>query len=491
MAKGEEKGRGHERWAQLRFSIVGPLLASPPGRGELAEELRQLAAKTWRHPITGKPKQFAMSTIERWLYQARAAEADPIGSLRRKIREDSGQARSVSEALERLIRQQHKEHPNWSYQLHYDNLVAIAATESSLRPLPSYSTVRRLMRARGLIRHRRIRNTPGAERAARRLELREVRGFEHEHVHGLWHLDFHQGSCKVVTQAGTWATPMLLGILDDHSRLGCHLQWYLHETAENLVHGLCQAIQKRGLPRKLMTDNGAAMLAAETTEGLGRLSISHDTTLPASPYQNGKQEVFWAQIEGRVVPMLEGVDSLTLPLLNEATLAWLEQEYNRKRHSELGEAPLTRYVRSQDVGRPSPSSDDLRLAFTMDVTRTQRRSDGTITIDRRRFEIPNAYRHMSRISVRYARWDLSVAHLVDPRTGKVLCRLFPQDKSRNADGRRRVLQPGLFDDPDPPRSDGGIAPLLVRYMAEQGARGLPPAYLPKDEDMHDNSEELR
>ena len=52
-----------------------------------------------------------------------------------------------------------------------------------------------------------------------------------------------------LTAAGEWRTPILLGFLDDHSRLGCHLQWYLAETAEVFVHGLCQAFMKRGLPR--------------------------------------------------------------------------------------------------------------------------------------------------------------------------------------------------------------------------------------------------
>ncbi len=66
----------------------------------------------------------------------------------------------------------------------------------------------------------------------------------------------------------SWQRPIALGILDDHSRLCCHLQWYLSETAEDLVHGFSQAIQKRGLPRALMTDNGAAMIADEFTEGL-------------------------------------------------------------------------------------------------------------------------------------------------------------------------------------------------------------------------------
>jgi putative transposase len=57
---------------------------------------------------------------------------------------------------------------------------------------------------------------------------------------------------------------------------------------------------KRGLPRALMTDNGAAMLAEEeTVSGLATLGIVHQTTLPYSPYQNAKQESFWGRVEGR------------------------------------------------------------------------------------------------------------------------------------------------------------------------------------------------
>jgi putative transposase len=61
---------------------------------------------------------------------------------------------------------------------------------------------------------------------------------------------------------------MALAILDDCYRLCCHLQFYLGETVDYLVHGLRQALMKRGLPRVLMTDNWAAMLAEETRRGL-------------------------------------------------------------------------------------------------------------------------------------------------------------------------------------------------------------------------------
>ena len=80
--------RSHERWARFRFSVIGPLLAVPPERGELQEQLKSLAAKKWHHPISGQPIQFGLSTIERWFYTARNEKKDPVQALRRKIRSD-------------------------------------------------------------------------------------------------------------------------------------------------------------------------------------------------------------------------------------------------------------------------------------------------------------------------------------------------------------------------------------------------------------------
>ena len=34
-----------ERWARLRFAVVGPLLASPPPAGQLCTELGRLAER--------------------------------------------------------------------------------------------------------------------------------------------------------------------------------------------------------------------------------------------------------------------------------------------------------------------------------------------------------------------------------------------------------------------------------------------------------------
>jgi transposase InsO family protein len=349
--------------------------------------------------------------------------------------------------------------------------------------VPAYATVRRYMKSVGLTRRRKLGGEPtdGTRRAERRLDEREVRSYENEYVNGLWHLDFHHGKKKVLVARGEYVTPLALGILDDHSRLACHLQWYFAEDAENLVHGLQQAIHKRGQPRSLMTDQGSAMKADEVRQGLARLGIVHELTLPHSPYQNAKQESFWAQLEGRLVAMLEGIEDLTLARLNEITQAWVEHEYNRKRHSELGTTPLRRFLDDKDVGRPSPTSEALRQAFCAEDQRTQRKTDGTISLDGRRFELPSRYRHLDRVTIRRASWDLSWVQLVDARTGAVLCRLYPLDKAANADGQRRTLEAPAGPIVTTTRRAPAMPPLLAKLVAEHAATGLPPAYLPKDE----------
>lgn len=464
------------RWARLRFQIIGPLLASPPESGQLGARLDELADQTYVHPSTGARVRFARSTIERWLYAARNEPKDPIRALERKVHGRAGTHPTIGAVLREAIRTQHGAHPRWSYQLHHDNLVAWARTQPTMGRVPSYTTICRYMKGHGMMRARN--KSRSAARQAAVFVAREMRSYEVTHVHGLWHTDGHEGSRRVLLSDGRYEKPHLLGVLDDHSRLGCHLQWYLgDERAETVVHCLSQAIQKRGLFGALLTDGGAGFVAAETTEGLTRLSVMHHTTLPRTPEQNAKQENFWAQVEGRLMAMLEGHEPLTLELLNRATSAWLELEYNREPHSEIGQSPLSRFLEGPSVGRPSPSSEALRHAFRRQELRTQRRSDGTLTVEGVRFEVPARYRTIARPAIRYASWDLSSVTLIDPRRDVALCEIYPLDKAKNADGRRRLVE-ATDSVPQPAPAPTGIAPLLRELMENYAATGLPPAYVP-------------
>jgi putative transposase len=470
------------RWARFRFSVIGSLLSSPPPRGALHCAIRALAEKTWSHPVTRRDVRFTAVTIARWYYTARRQHDDPVKALRRAVRKDRGKI-SLATLLAERLRLQYEDHPHWTYQLHHDNLAAWVETDPSLGKLPSYSTIKRFMQAHGWVRRPRPRPSqrPGEAHAENRRQTREIRSYEVTHVGALWHLDFHHGSLKVLTSGGQWQRPIALGILDDHSRLCCHVQWYLSETAEDLVHGLSQAIQKRGLPRALLTDNGSAMVAEEVVEGLLRLGMVHERTLPYSPYQNGKQETFWGTLEGRLMRMLDGVAELTLEFLNKATLAWVEREYHHAVHRETGSSPVERLKQGPDVLRDSPSSESLRNTFRLETTRSQRRSDGTISLEGVRFEIPARYRHFRTVTVRYARWDLGRVDLVDAQSGTILAPIYPLDRTANADGRRAVIESGGTDVPSQERrrTSGELPPLLKRLLQEYSATGMPPAYLPK------------
>ena len=318
--------------------------------------------------------------------------------------------------------------------------------------MPSYATLRRFMSANGLDKRRRLtsRRTDGAERAEARIAEREVRSYEAEYVNGLWHWDFHHGSRKVLTARGEWATPILFGVLDDRSRLACHLQWYLAETAEIVVHGLSQAFQKRGLPRAALSDNGAAMTAAEITEGLARLGILHQTTLPYSPYQNAKQEAFWGPVEGRLIAMLEEVPDLTL-------------ELPQRGHPGLGrarvqpQAPL-RDRRSADRAlprRPRCARDRVRTAMRCaspspapiiaPSARATAPSSSTVAASRCRTAtaISTAHRGPLRRLGSRPRPSRRRAHRQRAVRGSI-----PQDKTQNASGLRRSLDPVSPASPD-------------------------------------------
>lgn len=472
------------KWAEFRLKVIGHLLAAPPdGRGDLKSAISDLAAKTWQHPTTGEAVQFGASTIERWYYRARKEPKDTLTSLARRRRSDAGRS-LVTGSVRELLEAQHKRHSSWSAKLHADNLAAALRAKGEAGA-PSYQTVRRYLRARGLFRVKRRprgEERPGEVDARAKAFAHEVRSFEVTHAGSLWHLDFHHGRRPVLTPGGEWRTPICLAVIDDHSRLICHAQWYLSEATRDLVHGFIQALMRRGLPRRLMTDNGAAMLAAEFTQGLTRLSVLHETTLAYSPHQNGKMECFWGQLEGRLMAMLDGEKVLTLELLNRATLSWIEMEYHRAVHSETKEAPATRFLAAPSVMRSAPSEGDLKDAFRVEEARKQRRSDGTITVEGVRFEVPDRLRHLSKLLVRYARWDLAKVDVVSEQTGRVMYPLYPLDKSKNADARRRVrgeVEGGGAPAAPQEQGQGGIAPLLTELMASYAATGLPPAYIPQ------------
>jgi putative transposase len=478
--------QGTEAWGVFRFSVIGHLLSSPLERGELKLSIDELSKRHWTHPITGELTQFSSKTIEKWYYRALREKTSPVGALKRKGRHDRGKSRSLTEPVVAILKEQYKAYSEWSYQLHADNLRV--ALEAKNMPSPSYSTVCRYLHSQGMLKTKppRNKNREAYRAAIAHHTTKEIRSFEAEYVGALWHLDFHHGSHQVITESGALVTPICLSIMDDYSRFVCHAQWFINERAQELVHGILPAFLKSGLPRALMTDNGSAMMSAEFTTGLQQLSIVHQTTLPYSPHQNGKQERFFGSLEGRLMAMLSAQKPLSLDFLNRITSAWILAEYHKTEHSELKMSPASRYMSGKTVVRKAPPIDDLRCAFRRRANRRQRRCDGTISLEGTRFEIPSLYRAMREVLVAYATWNLSFVHLLDPNSGSLICRILPLGKAENSSGLRRAIPQKTVANPTDQDGDSQkkdkqeLPPLLKKILDTFERADLLPPYVPLD-----------
>ena len=416
----------HTKIAELRFAVIGELLKSPPNDGEIRQEIKKLSSKFWMNPRSDQKVKFSFATIERWYYRAKKSE-NPFEALRLKKRRDDGKISIFSEKMITFLKQQYVDHSRWTIKLHHKNFLAWAKSESLPPPFPSYGSTKRLFRSSGWER-------------GKRAPAQEKKSYEMTFSGALWHLDFHHARRMILLPNGMRVVPKCLAIMDDCTRLCCHIQWFLHETTECLVHGFIQALLKRGLPRALMSDNGSAMKSDEFTQGLKRLGILHELTLPYSPYQNGKQESFWGTLEGQLMAMLEGEQNLTLERLNHLTGIWAEREYNQAVHSQIKQSPLEKWIISEKVTRPSFKLDEMRLCFRREVERKVRQSDKTFSLEGKRYEVDHlVYQNKRELTLHYAEWDLSRVDIVDPKTQKILAPVYPINLQANSNKKRRDL----------------------------------------------------
>ncbi len=472
--------------AEFRFSVVGSLLTQPPPYGEIKAAIRELAEKEWLHPIFKDYRKFAAGTIGRWYYTARKARIDSVAVLSTKSRSDTGTTRVLEEKWQKVLDDQYQQHKSWSWQIHADNLQKLIKDQEDYSyQVPSYDTVRRYMKSKGYFPIKRVRgdSRDNYNKSQNIKSNFERRSFDMPFVGSLFQFDFHtaKNERQVLTKSGQYITPIALGIIDNCSRLICHLQWYTNESAEELAHGLTQAILKRGMPRAVYSDNGSAMKSAEINQGLLRLGVQYLKTMDYSPEQNGKIERFWSTLEGRLMAMLENKKDLTLFDLNRYTTAWVEQEYNKKVHSEIKTSPFEKFINSKKVLRDSPTHHELVDVFRRETTRRQRQTDSTISVEGIRFEVPGAYKHMRRITIRYSHWEPTRVHMVDPQNGKEICQLFPENRVYNSSGERRVIHTDTSSISNPTEIKNEVAPLLEEMLQNMSETGLPLHFMHKED----------
>jgi putative transposase len=197
--------------------------------------------------------------------------------------------------------------------------------------------------------------------------------------------------------------------MDDASRLITHSEFCLSETALDIEGVLKQAILKRGLPHKLIIDNGAAYRAGSLQSICAILEVRLIYCRPYEPEGKGKLERFHRTFREQFLDEIHIEKIANLSDLNARLWAWLDHVYHQRPHAGLqGKTPIDRWrddvVNVRQIGFKSANIDDI---FCHRFDRTVRK-DGTISWDGKLYETASEL------------VDQKVKLVVDPHAKKAL-----------------------------------------------------------------------
>jgi len=146
-------------------------------------------------------------------------------------------------------------------------------------------TVRKLLRGQGvspILRNRRRHKQP------------TVKSFERARPNELWQTDIMTFMLK-----GQYRL-YLIGFMDDYSRFLVGWGLYRFQTSANVLEVFRAAIEKHGMPKEVLSDNGRQYYTwrgrSKFTKFLTKMGIRHIRSRPYHPQTCGKIESFWRNL---------------------------------------------------------------------------------------------------------------------------------------------------------------------------------------------------
>ena len=375
--------------ALFRLSVLGPMVSRERlARGELQQLIRELAQREYAIPGSER-RHIGEKTIQAWYYSWRK---EGITGLAPKTRVDRGQSK-ITPAIQEAVLAAKRENPRRSIRqiLRLLEAAGIVASKSLSR-----SAIHRLLQHSGLSK---LAGSPSLPE--------EKRSFCAEFSGSVWYGDVMHG--PRVSVNGQLRKTYLVSLIDDASRLVAHSAFCLGETALDIEGVLKQALLRRGVPIKLVVDNGAAY-RANTLQGIcARLGIHLIFCRPYAPEGKGKLERWHRTLRDQFLGELDERRITNLDELNARLWAWLEQVYHHTPHAGLaGSTPLARYQRDLPRIRAlGPKAAQLDSLFHHRVARFVRK-DGTVSYLGQRFEVP------------YELSGKTVRLVVDPHAARVV-----------------------------------------------------------------------
>lgn len=354
--------------ALFRLSVLGPLASREHfERGDLSRIISELARHRYEIPLSTRV-YLSEKTIERWY---RLWKKGGVDALAPKPRKDRGQSK-LALAVQQAIIANKKENPKRSL----DTLKMILEDSGLVaHDEVKRSSIHRLLQQQGLSR-------PPLEAV-----VTERRSYNALYAGHLWSGDVMHGPRLMID--GQMRKVYLVSLMDDASRLLTHSAFCLGETALDIEGVLKQALLKRGLPTKLVVDNGAAYRATSLQGICARLEIRLIFCRPYDPESKGKIERFHRVFRQQFLTELNPQHIRSLADLNRLLWAWIDRIYHQRSHSGLeGLSPLQRYqqdlLKIRPLGGFAQHLDDL---FYHRLSRLVRK-DGTVSYEGQFYEVP-------------------------------------------------------------------------------------------------------
>lgn len=361
-----------ERIAVFRHGVIRDLVAGPLAPGEKERLLAEITERDWTIPGTSR-RRVGRSTARDWMTLYERAGFEGLKPARRG---DVGSSRTIPPEVQEMLLELRKARPAAST----DSLIraVLLALGEAAPPRLSRSTVYRFLAA----------NAPARQRQATGGEP-DARAFTYEHPGDLWVADVMHGPRLVVQGRRKRPRTYLHAFLDDATRVVPFAAFYRAENAACFTDAFKQALLRRGLPRRLYCDNGAAYRTQHLQVVCATLNVALIHSRPYRPRGRGKIERFFRHVRSSFLPHVTPEMLADLGALNRVFWAWLEGEYHQTPHRGLdGKTPMERFLADQDHVRPAP--EEVEQLLRMKVTRRVGR-DRTVRLEGRLYEAPDGW----------------------------------------------------------------------------------------------------
>lgn len=351
-----ERRRGREEDVALfRYALVREPADPTLSKAERGRLVRDLAARVHRGP-DGHDVRVSRQTLDRWIRTYRAGGFAALVPTPRQV-----EPRTPPGLLE-LASRLRKEDPARSAT----HIAEILRATHDWSPHPR--TLQRRFKALGLTRAQLSASTIAFGR------------FEATRPNELWVGDALHGPVVAAKKA------ILFCYLDDHSRLVTGHRWTHAEDTLSAEAALRRGVLSRGVPDVVYLDNGSSFVSKQLLRALAILGSRLVHSRPGRPQGRGKIERFFRTVRDQFLVEVAHSDVTSLDVLEARFVAWVEQVYHARAHSETGQTPAERFA---TVTPQIPSASLVREAFLFSEWRTVTKT-ATVSLFSNHYEVDQA-----------------------------------------------------------------------------------------------------